>query len=258
MKTSNILAAALVICSAALSAQSENKNSTGTKEVKVHIKKVENINGVEKITDTTYTTTDITSIPGSSSKIKITNDGGKEQVVIVETEGDEKAFNVTTLKPGDGIDADIEKAMREAGIQIDMQGKTPMVLINDDSKNSVNSYEKKVMKVVVIRADLKDATEAERKQAGISEPKSKLAIDDMNCTPNPSSGKFNLKFSSPDKGNADITVRDINGKVVYSESVKDFTGSYSKEINLDQNVKGIYFVTITQGTKATTKKLVVE
>lgn len=254
MKTTNIIIGALVLCTMGLTAQSEKKPVT------VRMKKVENINGVEKITDTTYTTTDVTTIPGGDTKIRIIEgDDTKGKLIIIDSEtGEGSASEVKVLKKGEGMDAEIEKALKEAGVDPNLKGTTQMIMINEDSKNSENKGEKKMMKIVVIKAQLIDANSTECKKAGISESKSKLMIEDMNCTPNPSNGKFNLRFSSPDKSSADISVRDINGKIVYSETVKDFSGSYDKQIDLDSNAKGIYFVTITQSKKATTKKLVVE
>ncbi|MCE3227114.1 MAG: hypothetical protein K0S32_1665 [Bacteroidetes bacterium] len=256
MKTT-IITCALVLGATLLSAQDNSK-----KETKVRIKKIENINGVEKVTDTTYTTTDASVIDASNGQVQVINvgDGKEANVVIVKSHsGDDKAdARVITRTASDvkDIDAEIEKALNEAGIDPNAKGTKKIVVINEDHDSK--SGEKRTKKFVFVTANLSDASEGECKKAGIKPAPEKLVIEDMNCMPNPSNGKFNLKFSGPDKSNADITIKDINGKVVYTELVKNFSGSYNKEINIDNNAKGIYFVTITQGTKATTKKLVVE
>jgi hypothetical protein len=254
MKTS-IITCALVLGATLLSAQDSNK-----KEAKVRIKKVENINGVERVTDTTYTTTDFSVISSGDGQVQVMNlENGKDaNVVIVRSHsGDNKTDAKVKVLTGDGTqDAEIEKALKEAGMDPNMKGNRKVIVINEEKDPKTG--EKKTMKFVFVKVDLSDASESECKKAGIKPASEKLIIEDMNCTPNPSNGKFNLKFSSPDKSNPDIIIKDINGKVVYTESVKNFDGAYNKEISLDNNAKGIYFVTITQGTKATTKKLVVE
>jgi hypothetical protein len=273
MTKTKLIAAALIVCAAFANAQTEKKPVT------VRIKKVEKINGVEKITDTTYTTTDPGSIEAGNADIRVielnkegensethfvNTDGKKGKVVIVKSgAGDPNANTVVTSDDvSPEMQAEIEKAMEEAGVDPKAKGAKKVVVIHNETSTAGEGEkgkgEKKMTKVVVVRLDVADASSEECKKAGIAQPKNKLAIEEMNCTPNPSNGKFNLKFSSPEKGTADIKVRDMGGKVVYSENVKDFGGSYSKEISLDAPSKGIYLVTIMQAEKSVTKKIVVE
>ena len=255
MKTSTIFAGVFILSASVLAAQTTNKPVT------VRIKKVENINGVEKVTDTTYTTTDPSSIKAGNQNIKIIESGSdkKGKVVIVESNaGDGADANVKIINKGDGMDEEIEKALKEAGVDPNAKGAKKMIIINEDSNSGDKNGGKKITKIVIIKTDITDANESECKKAGIKPTSDKLVIEDMNCTPNPSNGKFNLNFSSPDKTNTDIVIKDISGKIVYTENVKQFSGNYNKEINLGDSAKGIYFVTITQNNKATTKKLVAE
>jgi hypothetical protein len=226
MKKIKIFTGVFILTASILSAQ------TADKPVTIRIKKVENINGAEKITDTTYTTTDPALINSGHQSVKI-------------------------IGKGEGNFEEIEKTLKESGVDINAKGAKKIVIINEDKNDDGKSGEKNITEIVIIKTDITDANPEECKKAGIKSAPGKLVIEDMNCTPNPSNGKFNLKFSSPDKSSTGIIVKDINGKIVYTENVKQFDGSYDKEISLD-NVKGIYFVTVIQGTKATTKKLVVE
>jgi hypothetical protein len=252
MNKTSIITCAFVLSASLLAAQDNSKQ-----EVKVRIKKIENINGVEKVTDTTFTTTDPGAMMGPDGNIHIRNLGeGKEgNVVIVRSKDGESRAEVRTFTRGE-IDAEVEKALKEAGVDPNSKRAKKVIIVNEDSE--IKKGDKKVTRFIFVKTDLKEASEGECKKAGIKTSPEKLVIEDMNCMPNPSNGKFNLKFSSPDKSDADITVKDINGKVVYSESVKNFDGKYDKEISLGDTAKGIYFVTITQGAKATTRKLVVE
>jgi hypothetical protein len=278
MTKTKFITVALIVCAAFSNAQTEKKPVT------VRIKKVEKINGVEKVTDTTYTTTDPSSIEAGNADIRVielnkegensethvvNTDGnpeaeqsslqGKKKVVIVKSSAGDGANSsvITSEEMSPEIEAEIKKALKEAGVDENVKGRKTVV-VHNESKTDEGKGEKKTVKVVVVHAGLCEASSEECKKAGISQPKNKLEIEEMNCTPNPSNGKFNLKFSSPEKGAADIKVRDMGGKVVYSENVKDFGGSYSKEISLDAPSKGIYLVTIMQNEKSVTKKIVVE
>jgi len=46
-----------------------------------------------------------------------------------------------------------------------------------------------------------------------------------------------------------VTILNTEGKLVYSEELKDFTGRYSKKIDISTNPKGMYFVKVTSLTE---------
>ena len=48
---------------------------------------------------------------------------------------------------------------------------------------------------------------------------------------------------------------DIQGKTVYSEKVSDFSGVYSKNIDIIKYGEGVYFLQIVQGKKASLSKI---
>jgi hypothetical protein len=83
-------------------------------------------------------------------------------------------------------------------------------------------------------------------------------IEDFKVYPNPSSGKFTVKFHVPSKTDLKITVTDNKVKSVYSDSVKSFSGNYSKEINLSDAAKGTYFINISNDDNSFSKKIVIE
>lgn len=93
MKRTCILFSILVISTTLLTAQNEKKTTT------VRIKKVENINGVEKITDTTFTSDDPSAIKLDEENINIQEwpdkDGKMKKVIIIDN---------TTDSPGISFD----------------------------------------------------------------------------------------------------------------------------------------------------------
>jgi hypothetical protein len=63
---------------------------------------------------------------------------------------------------------------------------------------------------------------------------------------NPFNGKLNVRFNAPQKGDVLISVTDINGKEIASESVKNFEGKYLGQVDLKKANSGIYFVRVVQ------------
>ncbi len=74
--------------------------------------------------------------------------------------------------------------------------------------------------------------------------------------PNPTDGKFTIKFDYEKKGDITVKVMDNNSKEIFSDKLKNFTGEYSKEIDLSGKSKGNYIVKIIAGDKSITKKIV--
>lgn len=257
MKTTIIMSAFLLSASL-LTAQTANKQAT------VHIKKIENINGVEKITDTTYTTNDPGSIKLEDGTIDIIGDekDGKMMKTIIINDGDGENVTVDVKELGDKMDAELQKALKEAGIDEKAIGTKKIVMINDTAKKcSGDKKETRITRSVIIkRIDITNADENEMKRINKSagESDGKLKVEKMNFYPNPSSGKFNLAFDLQEKGDADITILNTEGKIVYKEKLANFTGSYDKEIDISKNAKGIYFVKVEQGKHAQVKKIVLE
>ncbi|MGB0524875.1 MAG: T9SS type A sorting domain-containing protein, partial [Flammeovirgaceae bacterium] len=90
------------------------------------------------------------------------------------------------------------------------------------------------------------------------QPKLDESISELSFYPNPNDGQFKLNFNLKDKGNTEISIFDLNGKEIYREQLNDFTGSYSKDVNLQSQPKGLYILKISQGDKVMSKKLVLQ
>lgn len=83
-------------------------------------------------------------------------------------------------------------------------------------------------------------------------------MTDLTLYPNPTDGELNINFSLKEKGDTKITLTDGAGREVYKETIKDFSGTYQKAINLSSEGKGMYFLSVEQGRKVMTKKIVLE
>lgn len=96
------------------------------------------------------------------------------------------------------------------------------------------------------------------KDAGVKTKNRSLDVENLTFSPNPSNGKFNLSFTLKEKKKVTINIYDINGNVVYSETLKDFQGDYSKEIDISDQESGTFFLQIVQGLYDIIKKIIIQ
>jgi hypothetical protein len=129
-----------------------------------------------------------------------------------------------------------------------------VIIVNDEGTNDGKDG-KKITRIVMLKMDIKDASPEDVKRLGAGTPDNKVEMDNMKLYPNPNDGKFNLNFNLKNKGDAEVTVYDLQGKQVYNEKLPNFSGEYNKPIDLSSNEKGIYFVKIQQGKHTQVKKI---
>ncbi len=85
-----------------------------------------------------------------------------------------------------------------------------------------------------------------------------LKVNDLSYYPNPNDGRFTLRFKMPEQAPLKVTILDLAGKEVYSESFSSFGGLFKEEMDLSDQDAGIYLLEIASGKKKMTKKLVLE
>jgi len=71
-----------------------------------------------------------------------------------------------------------------------------------------------------------------------------VPFDEFVVYPNPTEGKLNLKLDAELKGNVEIRIMNMNGQMVYSESLNGLTDSVDKSIDLNNQPKGVYLLSI--------------
>lgn len=84
-----------------------------------------------------------------------------------------------------------------------------------------------------------------------------LELADLVFFPNPNQGKFTVSFTNESTKAIDITVKDLTGKELYTNKIKGL-GMVKEQIDISENSSGIYILTIAQGNKSLSKKLLVE
>lgn len=65
-------------------------------------------------------------------------------------------------------------------------------------------------------------------------------VSQLSAYPNPSSGEFTINFSTSSKTTANIIVRDVTGKVVYTNETEVAAGRHQEKVSLDALSNGVY------------------
>lgn len=258
MKT-QVSICALLLSVSLLHAQTEDKPVT------IRVKKIENINGVEKVSDSTYTVkgpVNIHHLEGLNIKeTECLKDGKTKKIVIVTDDIKGKDGELKDISKEELMDEQIQAALKAAGVDSKTSGADKMLVLNVEAEAEGEKGEKKVTKIMILKkVKITEASEEETNQMAkkTGTIDQKLNLDKLNFYPNPSNGKFHLNFKLSTTGTTEIGIFNMEGKSVYNESLKDFSGSYDKEIDISSHPKGVYFVKVKQGEHAQLKKIVME
>lgn len=87
--------------------------------------------------------------------------------------------------------------------------------------------------------------------ASVDELSNELSVA---ISPNPSNGLFNIQLTEADASSFQVTVYDISGTEVYSESVL----SKNKAIDLSNHKAGTYFIKVLTENKSVVKKVLLQ
>ena len=75
--------------------------------------------------------------------------------------------------------------------------------------------------------------------------------------PNPNSGMFTAKFQTTNTDNYVVKITNTLGQIVYQESLNNFSGTYSKQLDIATYGKGIYMFSITNSKNQDMKKVII-
>ena len=99
------------------------------------------------------------------------------------------------------------------------------------------------------------ATSCARQEEGSSDSV-KNSETQLKVYPNPTDGLFAIELSNPLIEKADVTIVDMNGKVMYEKSFKMTNGQQPETINISTLTKGIYVMRITTDDQEFIRKIV--
>ncbi len=69
---------------------------------------------------------------------------------------------------------------------------------------------------------------------------------------------FNISFISEEKQNLKVRLVNVIGEQLIAEELKQFIGEYTKQIDLTEKAKGIYFLEIETEDGVINKKLMLQ
>lgn len=120
-----------------------------------------------------------------------------------------------------------------------------VLVMNTDSAGQT------IIKQVIIQGEMKDPAtpNSGRKEAS--------STNTMEVYPNPSNGRITLAFDLPGKAKTDISITDMNGRIVYEEQLGENVGAYKKEIAINGG-KGTYLVRVQKGDQVLMKQVIVQ
>ncbi len=84
------------------------------------------------------------------------------------------------------------------------------------------------------------------------------SIEGLSVYPNPSNGEYNLEMIINNPDNYKVEVLDLLGHVIYNKTIAGFSGAYKTTVDLNDQSKGIYFISISCSTGKNVLKLIKE
>ncbi len=198
--------------------------------------------------------------PGDKAKVKLIRDGKKKTVKVVFKERQEET-SCNTWKDCDwskccpGMIKDVEDveetrtetedALEENEIEVEVAvGEAVEVLIDEPANNELE---------VLTEIIAKDNSLANKTLSN-----QLTNVENLSFSPNPNRGQFNINFFVPKASNTQVRIVDISGSIFFQENLSDFSGNYSKQIDISNKVKGLYLLQIVQDDKMMAKKISVQ
>lgn len=75
--------------------------------------------------------------------------------------------------------------------------------------------------------------------------------------PNPSNGVFTANFQAPNADNYTVRITNTLGQIVYEEALNNFSGNYSKQMDITSFAKGAYVLIVSNSQNESVKQVVV-
>jgi len=88
-------------------------------------------------------------------------------------------------------------------------------------------------------------------------PASRLDLESFDMFPVPAREQFTVSFVA-DQAPVEVTLYDVNGKVIALDKLNDFSGSFTKTYDLTRAARGMAVITIEQNGKTYTEKALIQ
>lgn len=94
-------------------------------------------------------------------------------------------------------------------------------------------------------------------ETSLSIPDTQISFEEVAIYPNPNNGSFTLKLQSATANDIKVNIFDIRGRTIYNE-VFDNNTNFKETIELGSVQSGMYLMTVSDGSKQTTKRIIIE
>ena len=127
----------------------------------------------------------------------------------------------------------------------------------------ISNIDQEILKKV-FRTNIDSISASENKSVKESEnlicieDESSTTITNLEIYPNPSRGIFNISFTTQVKQELEIRIVNTLGNQVFIESKYQFIGEYTKQIDLTEYPKAIYFLEIETDEGVINKNLILQ
>ena len=167
-------------------------------------------------------------------------EGKKKMIIRTNTNGEEREQVIFLDGEGDGEEQQI-KIIKS-------------VQMNMDSEDGSSVSESIVIVKQVVRIEDLDENDP---QPARKEAKKELQLETLKFFPNPNDGKFTLEFETEKKGEVELSIHDINGRVVYQKNFSP-EGLMTQQVDISKQGAGVYILNLIQGKRGISKKIVIE
>lgn len=211
------------------------------------------------------TSHEIKVIKGDDGEVKILRNGevveADDNIVVHRFDsGEEDDVKDIKIENRDGQKVIIINGDKEINLGNSDQMKEKLEVLVDAIDDGDHSKMSKIQIVTVrkVKIHIEDFAKKDESLARLNlEKKKELKLQELSYFPNPTDGKFSLRFQGKSVP-TEVRITDLTGKVVYSDMMQGFDGQYDKEIDLNDQSKGVYIMQVIQGNKALNKKVVIE
>jgi len=173
-----------------------------------------------------------------------------EMDVYINVDGMHKKMIIRQMNRGD---EDLEEILKS------IEKDESLVIDFEDGRSVM-----KIMKIEISGDDLEEITTIElgpghfdkkhnRKKMHKME---KSASSTMNVYPNPAKDEINIDFEVL-RGNAELSVRDTDGKVIFSKTYKE-AGEYKEQIKLKNGNQSVIIINLKEEGRVETRKIIVK
>ena len=202
--------------------------------------------------------------------IDLQSEGDEEEVrIIVQTSDDDPAFDELRMKKCSGkkmmmkeckgdkmMKRNIvcERNLKSGEMEVICDGDTIIIVCKGDIMGvKPNGKKCAIVRKIVIN----DATIEECNSIGLTDHESELDLTNLQAYPNPANGDLNINFNASE-GSAEVVIRDVLGEVVERKNIYSESGEFFTIFDISDIMAGNYFVTMSQGDKSLTKKVVIQ